>query len=175
MPAFVRRPASTSARITRRRSARAAEAAASAFLTRSRALWTLDIGSATLPGSRTIAAVLRTATLTLTARHAACKSATHRDDPRPGHGLDFLEVANNRETCSALESELWPDDDDDTEGAEYYEAIARAARLRADVFAMLAGPFGQEFLVSQAMDAAEQSVRFAANAESAIQGGDDAR
>jgi hypothetical protein len=64
--------------------------------------------------------------------------------------LDDLGIDDDGEGTMALHDRLWPEEDDLQTG-EFYEDAARQQALAASIFAVLAGPFGQEFLVSEAM------------------------
>lgn len=48
---------------------------------------------------------------------------------------------------------IWPGDED-PESANYYEAAVVSTRIEKNLYALLAGPFGQEWLIDQAMNTA---------------------
>lgn len=93
-------------------------------------------------------------------------------DPRT---VELFDVTDGTYSAIDLTVELWPDDEGEhsTEGPEFDAATARALQRKAEICAELAGPFGQEFLIREAMDSAARAARLAARL-SHEEGGDDA-
>jgi len=86
--------------------------------------------------------------------------ADHIDGFRPGADFDGIDECD---LCVKLDSrgvthrdlfdKLWTDDEE-ANSASWYEAAVESTRIEKGLYALLAGPFGQEWLVSRAMDAA---------------------